>query len=157
MPVACSAVASSGSIQSASAKVSSFARRRKPNARYASQCVSTLTRFAGFVRQENPKASELVSRMQADNTRLVTTRAVLLEIGNALAKLRYRAAAILLLGALEADPSVDIVPVSETLYAEAFRLYLSRPDKEWRLIDCVSFVVMQQRGPNGSTNRRRAF
>jgi predicted nucleic acid-binding protein len=96
--------------------------------------------------QLHPKASELASRMQADGTRLVTTRAVLLEIGNALAKLRYRPAAIQLLGALEADPSVNIVPLSEALYSEAFQLYHSRPDKEWGLIDCVSFVVMQQRG-----------
>lgn len=34
-------------------------RKHKPNARYASQCVSTLRRFAEFVRKENPKADEL--------------------------------------------------------------------------------------------------
>ena len=32
------------------------------------------------------------------------------------------------------------------LYAQAFRLYQDRPDKEWGLIDCVSFVVMGARG-----------
>jgi len=34
-------------------------RRREPNARYASQCQSTLNRFAAFVRQENPKVLEI--------------------------------------------------------------------------------------------------
>jgi integrase len=34
-------------------------RRRKPNVRYAAQCKSTLTRFAVFVRHENPKAVEI--------------------------------------------------------------------------------------------------
>ena len=34
-------------------------RRRVPNARYAAQCKSTLTRFAVFVRHENPKAVEM--------------------------------------------------------------------------------------------------
>ncbi len=34
-------------------------RRREPDERYASQCQSTLRRFAGFVRQVNPKADEL--------------------------------------------------------------------------------------------------
>ena len=36
-----------------------IARRREPNARYASQCQSTLKRFTVFVRQENPKAGEM--------------------------------------------------------------------------------------------------
>ena len=96
--------------------------------------------------QLHQKANELASQMQANGTRLATTRAVLLEIGNALAKRRYRPTATQLLAALESDPSVDIVPLTDALYAEAFRLYQSRPDKEWGLIDCVSFVVMQQRG-----------
>ena len=34
-------------------------RRRQPNVRYAAQCKSTLTRFAVFVRKENPKALEM--------------------------------------------------------------------------------------------------
>jgi predicted nucleic acid-binding protein len=38
-----------------------------------------------------------------------------------------------------------IVPLSEDLYARAFRLYRERADKEWGLTDCVSFVVMQDR------------
>ena len=42
-------------------------RKHAPNERYASQCQSTLKRFAAFVRQENPKAMELahVSRTVA--------------------------------------------------------------------------------------------
>ena len=76
----------------------------------------------------------------------MTTRAVLLEIGNALFRHRYRAAAIQLLQALEADPGVEIVTLTDDLYLRAFELYRSRPDKEWGLIDCASFVVMTERG-----------
>jgi len=50
------------------------------------------------------------------------------------------------LAALEADPKVDIVPLSESLYARAIQRYRERPDKEWGLTDCVSFLVMQDRG-----------
>jgi predicted nucleic acid-binding protein len=32
------------------------------------------------------------------------------------------------------------------LWDEAFRLYRDRPDKQWSLCDCISFVVMQSRG-----------
>jgi len=68
-----------------------------------------------------------------------------LEIANALSGQRYRRAAMELLQSLEADPRVKIIPLSEALYAQAFRLYCERPDKEWGLTDCISFVVMQDR------------
>jgi predicted nucleic acid-binding protein len=84
--------------------------------------------------------------MEALGTEIVTTRAVLLEIGNALSKLRYRQAAVRLLIALESDPKVNIVPLSESLYARATQLYSERPDKEWGLTDGVSFLVMQDCG-----------
>ena len=91
------------------------------------------------------QAVALSNELEAFRTRMVTTRAVILEIGNALSKQRYRQAAIELLKALEADPNVLVIPLSEDLYTQAFRLYSERPDKEWGLTDCISFVVMQSR------------
>lgn len=35
---------------------------------------------------------------------------------------------------------------SGDLYAQAFKLFSERTDKEWGLVDCVSFVVMRERG-----------
>ena len=49
---------------------------------------------------------------------------------------------------LEQDPNVECVPQTDELYHQAFDLFRSRPDKEWGMIDCMSFVVMQQRGLN---------
>ncbi len=91
-------------------------------------------------------ALRLADELEAAQSRLVTTRAIMLEIGNALSKQRFRHAAVSLLQSLEADPGVEIVPFSESLYQQAFTLFRDRPDKEWGLIDCVSFVVMQERG-----------
>lgn len=91
------------------------------------------------------KAYALAEQMERDETKIVTTRAVLLEIGNALGKQRYRADGVALLEALEEDSNVEIVPLTEDLFARAFQLYRSRLDKEWGLIDCVSFTVMQER------------
>ena len=73
---------------------------------------------------------ELAEQLEKTGTRLVTTRAVQLEIGNALSKQRYRHAAIRLLDSLEADPMVKIIPLSEKLYAQALQLYRERQDKE---------------------------
>ena len=91
------------------------------------------------------RAEELAEQLEAEKTRLVTTRAVLLEIGNALSKKRYRKAAVKLLDALEQDSQVEIILLSEELYKWALELFRKRPDKDWGLIDCVSFIVMKER------------
>jgi predicted nucleic acid-binding protein len=91
-------------------------------------------------------AQELADELESLGGHLVTTRAVLLEIGNALSARRLRYIAVRLLETLEADSAVEIISLSDDLYAQAFELYKSRPDKDWGLIDCVSFVVMEQRG-----------
>jgi uncharacterized protein len=91
------------------------------------------------------RALSLADQLEAQATRLITSRPVLLEIGNSLAKLRYRSSAARILTSLEADPSVEIVPLTDELYHGAFQLYRDRSDKEWGLVDCVSFVIMQER------------
>lgn len=73
-------------------------------------------------------AAELADQMEAEQTRLVTTRAVMLEIGNALSKKRYRQAAVELLDSLEADPQVEIVFLTEELYSRALELFRNRHD-----------------------------
>ena len=92
------------------------------------------------------RAIRLADQLEIAEIRLVTTRAVILEIGNALSKQRYRHAAIQLLNSLETDSHVEIVPLSEQIFRKAFQLYRERSDKEWGLTDCVSFVVMHDRG-----------
>lgn len=76
----------------------------------------------------------------------ITTEAILTEIGNALAKTRWRSVGVTTLKALRADRNIEIVPVDPPLFDQAVTLYSSRPDKEWGLTDCISFVVMRQRG-----------
>ena len=92
------------------------------------------------------RAVKISEQLENEGARLITTQAILLEIGNALSKNRYRKAAIEILSSLESDPSVEIIPLSTERYSKAFNLYKSRPDKEWGLIDCFSFVVMEELG-----------
>lgn len=79
--------------------------------------------------KHHDRAEELAEQMEAEATRLVTTRAILLEIGNSLAKKRYRAAAVKLLDALEQDPRVEIISLTDELYQQAFELFRSRQDR----------------------------
>jgi uncharacterized protein len=96
--------------------------------------------------QNHLQAVKLANQIESNKTRLVTTQAILLEIGNALSKQRYRAAAIELLASLETDPSIEVVMLTNSLYRSAFNLFKQRTDKEWGLVDCISFIVMQDRG-----------
>ena len=41
---------------------------------------------------------------------------------------------------------MEIVPLAGPLIQRAIKLYSDRPDKEWGLTDCPSFVVMEERG-----------
>jgi uncharacterized protein len=90
-------------------------------------------------------AVTLSEQLETENTRLITTTAILLEIGNALSKKHYRQAAKALLSSLEQDDTVEIVPMTDELYQKAFQLFCNRPDKDWGLIDCVSFIVMREK------------
>jgi hypothetical protein len=78
--------------------------------------------------------------------KMLTTEAVLTEIGNALSRTQWRRIAVETIKALRNDPDVEIISVDASLFDRDFQLYSSRPDKEWGMTDCISFVVMQERG-----------
>ena len=54
--------------------------------------------------------------------------------------------AVEVLTTLQSNPLVEIVAMRAEILADAFDLYSRRSDKEWRMTDCVSFVVMHERG-----------
>ncbi len=95
--------------------------------------------------EHHERAKALAKEMRQGGVRLLVTRAVLVEIGNALSAKHLRAAGVRLLRSLETDPSVEILAMSDELYARALILYASRADKEWGMTDCASFVVMRDR------------
>lgn len=76
---------------------------------------------------------------------IVTTTWVLTELADGLAARAHRAAFSRLVARLEADPENEIVPPTEELMARGIELYDARPDKQWSLTDCISFLVMQDR------------
>jgi uncharacterized protein len=96
--------------------------------------------------QNHEKAVHIADFLEIDAAKLITTRAIVLEIGNALSAQKYRQAAVELLESLEEDPDVEIVSITEELYQRGFQLFKDRPDKEWGVIDCISFVVMEDQG-----------
>jgi predicted nucleic acid-binding protein len=80
------------------------------------------------------------------NGQLVTTEWVLTELADGMAGIGDRESFTQFVAALQADPSVTIVPSGPELFAEGLALFSSRKDKDWSLTDCISFVVMKREG-----------
>ncbi len=91
-----------------------------------------------------------------DGEPLITTEAVLLEIGNALAR-EYKPQAVEVIEEFLASEEVEVVALTPELFAQAFALYRSHEDKEWGLVDCLSFVVMRERGVTDALTSDRHF
>ena len=76
--------------------------------------------------------------------RIVTTEYVLLELGNTLARGRWREVFLILIGNLQQDKDTVVISASAELFRRGVDLFMGRPDKEWSLTDCISFVVVDQ-------------
>lgn len=76
-----------------------------------------------------------------DNSPLITTGAVLLEIGNALAQ-DFREEGVRVIKVLRNSKRVEVAEVDEALFEKGLAVYEKYTDKTWGLVDCISFVVM---------------
>jgi predicted nucleic acid-binding protein len=77
------------------------------------------------------------------NSALLTTSAVLLEIGNALAK-DFRAEALSIIKVLSHSSRVEVIEIDSDLMEKGLAVYEKYSDKRWGLVDCISFVVMRE-------------
>jgi predicted nucleic acid-binding protein len=87
------------------------------------------------------KAVELSKSVRAP---LVTSHAVLTEVADALSHPNRRIWACEAIADLRSDPDVCCIAVDERTFAAALGLYRDRPDKDWSLTDCISFVLMRE-------------
>lgn len=77
-----------------------------------------------------------------ESASLLTTDAVLLEVGNALAR-NFKSQAIEVIDDFLSSAEVEIVRLTPQIFGRAYSLYKQYEDKEWGLVDCISFVVMR--------------
>ena len=78
-----------------------------------------------------------------ENSLLLTTDAVLLEIGNALAK-DFRQEALAVIRVLRSSSRVEVVEIDGRLFEIGLDAYAKYDDKTWGLVDCISFIVMRE-------------
>jgi predicted nucleic acid-binding protein len=78
--------------------------------------------------------------------RFLTSDFVLVELGNWVAQTSLRRAFVDFTRRLRASSRTTILPASPEWVAEGMKLYADRLDKEWSLIDCISFQMMRHHG-----------
>lgn len=76
----------------------------------------------------------------------MTTEFVFVKLANLLSKLVRRVAAIKLIDQVRSDSDTIIISASCELVQRGFELFSRRPDKEWSLTDCISFIAMEEHG-----------
>jgi predicted nucleic acid-binding protein len=93
-------------------------------------------------------ALKIVNETWTQGHQLVTTNWVLAELTALLTSpLRMpKRQQIQLLEGIHTDPGVRVVTIDPLLERAGWTLWENRPDKDWSLVDCVSFHVMQELG-----------
>ena len=102
-----------------------------------------------FVKSEpcHQYAAALFRDLRRQGARFITTNYVLLElVALFTSPLKLpRPSLVDYIEAIKGAPYVKVIHVDEKLDAAGWALLKSRPDKDWSLVDAVSFVVMQER------------
>jgi predicted nucleic acid-binding protein len=84
------------------------------------------------------------------------TEAVLIEVANALSAFD-RVGAARFIEHCYTTPNLHVVTVRTPLLHEGLQLFAARPDKQWSLTDCISFVVMKENDLTDAATADRHF
>src|SRR6266404_9503436 len=92
------------------------------------------------------KARALATRFRDERRPRLTTATVLSELGDGFARKKRWDILDPFLAALLSDPLVTLIAADRDLVERARELRNARPDKDWGMTDCLSFVVMTDHG-----------
>jgi predicted nucleic acid-binding protein len=96
-----------------------------------------------FTRQ---KALRLARELAEKRPSLITTDAVLIEVGNVFSRTPLRRGAIALISQIRADKGWSVLRLEAELVSRGEARYARFRDKNWSMTDCISMEVMQARG-----------
>jgi len=102
--------------------------------------------YLALISPDDARHTEAAELSESLGGSIVTTAWVLTEVADALSAAAHRGNFLRLLRALREDSDTEVIPPSPELFERGLDLYAQRPDKDWSLTDCVSFVVMRQYG-----------
>jgi len=92
------------------------------------------------------KAKEIYAVAMQNRQRLVTTNYILAELVALMTSpMRFHRPRIIeFINGIKESPFFDVIYIDQVLDERAWELLSNRTDKKWRLVDCSSFIVMQE-------------
>ncbi|MGK7934131.1 MAG: type II toxin-antitoxin system VapC family toxin [Microcystaceae cyanobacterium] len=66
-----------------------------------------------------------------------------MEVGNALSSFNHRKVSAFIRQCYQTE-NISVVNINPQLFQKGLNLYESRQDKTWGLVDCLSFIVMEE-------------
>jgi predicted nucleic acid-binding protein len=92
-------------------------------------------------------AANLYRKARLQGQKVVTTNYIIAELVALMTSpLRIpRPSIIAFVDGIRHSPHVEIIQIDASTDEQAWLLFKARPDKDWSLVDCASFVVMQRR------------
>lgn len=100
--------------------------------------------FLALLNRQEAAHAATISASRVARRRFVATEYVLVELGDALNRPPLREEFIAIAEAISVDPAFRIIPAGPELFRRGKELFARRPDKDWSLTDCISFVVMEE-------------
>ena len=113
--------------------------------------------FVAMIGERDEHNRKAVAFMEGYHGQLLTTDFVVFELGNYLRRVVDRPFFASIQRSLNNDKEFDVVRASRELLDRGIQLYLTRQDKNWSLIDCTSFVVMEENGVTEALTSDRHF
>ena len=94
----------------------------------------------------NAKAREVSKSL--NECRILTSEMALTEVLNSLGDKgpSLREAAVRTVESLRSNANVSVVQQTSIQFRDALKRYRDRPDKDWGLTDCASFLIMEEHG-----------
>lgn len=106
--------------------------------------------YLALVNRDDAAHAQAVTISRARSGLVITTAWVLTDVADALCSPRFRGIFNVLYEAIRVDPDTEILLPEPALFDRGLDLHARRPDKSWSLTDCISFVVMADRGPTNA-------
>jgi len=98
-----------------------------------------------LVRKKDNRHEAALNASEIYRGPFLTTDLVLVELANSLSMPPYRTTVVSVIEKIQADRNTTVVPFTSDGMSKAFSLFKNRGDKTWGLIDCFSFVVMEEK------------
>ena len=96
--------------------------------------------YVALVNRRDALHAQATAFLLQHSGRIVTSGFVLTEVGNFDARAALRKPFLDLLDRVRSDPKTEIIPVGPELFDSGLAMFAARPDKDWSLTDCTSFV-----------------